>query len=185
MKSVYLMLSRTQSATSKLVRLFTRGKYTHVSIAFDNELCSLYSSGRKRGLPMFPGGPCKEGLNKGFFGRDPHTPCLIFELPVEDAVYQKAREMAEGFMVNNEIYKFSILGTVACRMGVEWTRKNKYFCSQFVGEILSQSGAVKLPKPPSLMRPMDYTALSDIEKIFEGTVGQFKEKIKEKEPATV
>lgn len=187
MKSVYLMLTRTESIASKLVRVFTGSKYTHASIAFDEELYHLYSSGRKKGLKMFPAGPCMEGLDKGFFGRDPHTPCIVFEIPVENEVYEKARAEVEGFMINNEQYKFSILGTFACKLGIEWKRKNKYFCSQFVAEILNRSGAAKLPKAASLMRPMDCAELEGMNLIFEGNIGQLKETIrnKEKEPATV
>ncbi|MBO5852256.1 MAG: hypothetical protein J6Q74_00395 [Clostridia bacterium] len=176
MRKLYILLTRTESIASKMVRFFTMDKYTHASLGFDRELIELYSSGRKKGLKMFPGGPCKEGLDKGFFGRDPHTPCVVYEFSVTEAAFNEARALIDFFMTDNHLYKFSILGTFACKLGIQWTRKNKYFCSQFVAEILRQSNAVKLPKPPSLMRPIDYASIPEFEKIFEGTIGEFKEK---------
>ena len=156
MEKLYILLTRTESITSKTVRFFTNDRYTHASLAFDKELIGLYSSGRKKGLKMFPGGPCREGLDKGFFGRDPHTPCAVFEFEVTDEAYRAAKAEIDFYMTDNHLYKFSILGTFACKLGIEWTRKNKFFCSQFVSEILKRSGALEFPKPPSLMRPIDY-----------------------------
>lgn len=179
MKTLYIFLSRTESIVSKIVRFFTRTVYTHASIAFDKELVFLYSSGRKKGIKMFPAGPCQESLYRGFFERDPHTPCVLYALSVPDEVYSKARAEVDFFMEHIDDYKFSVLGVIACKLGIKWTRKNKYFCSQFVAEILNRSGAVKLPKEPSLMHPRDYQSLPNIEKLYEGTIGDIKQKIKE------
>ena len=185
MKSIYIFLTRTESITSKIVKFFTNDKYTHSAIAFDKELFYLYSSGRKNGIKMFPAGPCRESLNRGFYERDPHTPCVIYELPVSDEAFLSARQEVEAFMANIDDYKFSVLGIVACKLGIRWTRKNKYFCSQFVAQILRKSGSVELPKPDCLMRPLDYSKLDGITKVFEGTVAELKAKINKKEAVTI
>lgn len=186
MKTLYIFLSRTDSIVSKIVRLFTKTYYTHASIAFDEELVFLYSSARKKGVKMFPSGPCQESLYRGFFGRDNHTPCVLYALSVSEEVYNKARAEVDYFMENIDDYKFSVLGVIACKLGIKWKRKNKYFCSQFVAEILKRSGAVDLPKDPCLTHPRDYQSLPNITKLYEGTVGEIKEKIEnKKEPITV
>ncbi len=185
MKTLYIFLSRTDSIVSKIVRLFTKTYYTHASLAFDEELVFLYSSARKKGVKMFPAGPTQESLYRGFFGRDPHTPCVLYALEVSEEVYNKARAEIDFFMDNSDNYKFSVLGVIACKLGIKWQRKNKFFCSQFVAEILKRSGADILAKEPCLTHPRDYEKLPDIEKLFEGTIGEIREKIEEKKTVTL
>ena len=150
------------------------------------------------GLPVFPGvaiGPAvvyrKAQRTLPVSSGDPAVEKAKFSAALDvareqlTALYEKARAEVEGFMINNEQYKFSILGTFACKLGIEWKRKNKYFCSQFVAEILNRSGAAKLPKAASLMRPMDCAELEGMNLVFEGNIGQLKETIRNKEPVTL
>lgn len=186
MKSLYILLTRTDSVVSKTVRFFTKTYYTHASLAFDEELVFLYSSARKKGVKMFPAGPTQESLYRGFFGRDGHTPCVLYALEVDEEVYNKAKAEVDLFMENINNYKFSVLGVITCKFGIKWQRKNKFFCSQFVAEILKRSGADILEKEPCLTHPRDYQKIPDIKKLYEGTIGDLREKIEmKKEPITV
>lgn len=185
MKTLYIFLSRTDSIVSKIVRLFTKTDYTHASLAFDEELVLLYSSARKRGVKMFPAGPCQESLYRGFFGRDAHTPCVLYALEVSEEAYNKAKEEIDFFMKNIDDYKFSVLGVAACKFGIKAKRKNKFFCSEFVAEILTRSGAITLPKEPCLTHPRDYQSLPNVKKLYEGTIGDLREKIENKKAVTV
>ena len=133
---------------------------------------------------MFPAGPCQESLYRGFFGRDAHTPCVLYALEVSEEAYHKAKEEIDFFMKNINDYKFSVLGVAACKLGIKVKRKNKFFCSEFVAEILRRSGAIKLPKEPCLMHPRDYEKLPEVQKLYEGTIGEFKKMLKEKEAIT-
>lgn len=63
MKSIYIMLTRSETILSRLVYLVTRDAYTHASISFDENLTTFYSSSRKDGHTIFPAGPCREALN--------------------------------------------------------------------------------------------------------------------------
>ena len=56
MKSIYILLTRSDTVLSRIVHLFTAARYTHVSIAFDGELQTVYSSSRKNGRTLFPAG---------------------------------------------------------------------------------------------------------------------------------
>lgn len=177
MKPIYIFLTRTESIVSKIVHFFTKDTYTHSAIAFDRELVHLYSSGRKNGIKMFPAGPCRERLDRGFYARVGRTPCAVYELLVTDESYERAKLEVEWFMEHQDEFKFSALGIIACKFGMAWHRKNKFFCSQFVAEILTRSGAAKLPKICCLMRPSDYITLPGIQKIFEGDIGQVAEPV--------
>ena len=185
MKDLYIFLSRTGSFASRVVSSFTKTTYTHASLAFDEDMQQLYSSARKKGCQMFPAGPTRESLYKGLFGRNSKIPCAVYRLPVADEVYSAARKKIDFFMEHIDDYKFSAWGIIACWLGIKWERKNKYFCSQFVAEILTKSGAVELDKPCCLVHPRDYQVLPNAELIFEGTIGEIKKEIESKQAVTL
>ena len=83
MKTIYILLTRSGTLLSKLVYAATGASYTHASMAFDAELSCLYSSTRKNGYTMFPAGPSKEYLNKGFSvcGTMPPVCCTRWKCP--------------------------------------------------------------------------------------------------------
>ena len=57
MKTIYILLTRSGTLLSNLVYRLTGARYTHASLAFDEDLSCLYSSTRKNGYTMFPAGP--------------------------------------------------------------------------------------------------------------------------------
>ena len=57
MKTLYIFLTRSGTLLSNLVYHLTGAQYTHVSLAFDEDLSTLYSSTRKNGYTMFPAAP--------------------------------------------------------------------------------------------------------------------------------
>ena len=65
MKTLYIFLTRSGTLVSNLVYALTGAEYTHISLAFDEDLTTLYSSTRKNGYTMFPAGPSREYLNRG------------------------------------------------------------------------------------------------------------------------
>lgn len=175
MKSIYILLMRSSTPLSRIVHLVSGDQYTHVSIAFNSALEPLYSSTRKNGEDMFPAGPCEEHLNKGYLKRHPSTPCALYRISVSDDAFTKAQEEVERFM-SEPGYAFNIAGLLFCMLGVPLRRERKYFCSQFVSEVLSNSGALQLPKEPCLMRPSDYAELLEGTCCFEGDLAQLQDK---------
>ena len=170
MKTIYVFLTKSVTITSKLVHTFTRDRYTHTSISFDDHLSLLYSSGRKNGVTPFPAGPCYERLDKGIFKRSPRIRCAVYAVAVSDEAYERAQAEAKNILENADDYKFNILGMAACYMKKPYRPKNRFFCSQFVGEILTRSGAITLPRDPSLMRPIEYSRLPELKCVYEGRV---------------
>ena len=59
MKTLYIFLTRSGTLVSNLVYALTGAEYTHISLAFDEDLTTLYSSTRKNGYTMFPAGPSR------------------------------------------------------------------------------------------------------------------------------
>lgn len=172
MKNIYILLMRSTTPLSRIVHLVTGDKYTHVSLAFNEALEPLYSSTRKNGEDMFPAGPCEEYLDRGYLKRHPSTPCALYKISVSDEAFDKAKEDVERFMAESDSYGFNIAGLVFCQLGHPLRRERKYFCSQFVSEILAKSGAISLPKEPCLMKPSDYAHMLESKCCYVGPIGR-------------
>ena len=153
MKTLYIFLTRSGTLLSNLVYSLTGAQYTHVSLAFDEDLSTLYSSTRKNGYTMFPAGPSREYLNRGVFLMRENIPCALYALEVTDEAYTRAKRRTQHMMHHGKLYRFNSLGLLLCWMHIRWQRRRHYFCSQFVSEVLQKSGALELPKPSTLMHP--------------------------------
>lgn len=170
MKTLYLFLTRSGTLLSNLVYHLTGAQYTHVSLAFDEDLSTLYSSTRKNGYTMFPAGPSREYLNRGVFLQRENIPCALYALEVSEEAYARARRRAEHMMNHGHLYRFNSLGLLLCWLHIRWQRRRHYFCSQFVSEVLEKSGAMELPKHSTLMHPNDYTRLEELRCVYKGTL---------------
>ena len=153
MKTIYILLTRSGTLLSNLVYRLTGARYTHASLAFDEDLSCLYSSTRKNGYTMFPAGPSREYLDRGVFRLRPDVPCALYALEVSEEAYTRARRRADHMMAHGNLYRFNVLGLILCGLHIRWRRRRHYFCSQFVGEVLEKSGALELPKHSTLMHP--------------------------------
>ena len=140
MKTLYIFLTRSGTLVSNLVYALTGAEYTHISLAFDEDLTTLYSSTRKNGYTMFPAGPSREYLNRGVFRLRENIPCALYALEVTDEAYARAKRRADHMMNHGELYRFNSVGLLLCALHIRWNRRRHYFCSQFVSEVLQKSG---------------------------------------------
>ena len=162
MKMLYIFLTRSGTLLSNLVYSLTGAQYTHISLAFDEDLSTLYT--------MFPAGPSREYLNRGVFLMRENIPCALYALEVTDEAYTRAKRRTQHMMHHGELYRFNSLGLLLCWMHIRWQRRRHYFCSQFVSEVLQKSGALELPKPSTLMHPSDYAELPELRCLYRGTL---------------
>ena len=156
MKPIYIILTKSRSLPSRLISRFTGDRYTHASLAFDDDLGSLYSFARRYASLPLPAGLVVEHLDRGFYRTQRGIPCEILRVIVPERVYYAARYKVRDMLCRAKEYRYSILGLILCRHGIAANLRGRFFCSQFVAQVLSDAGALCLPKPPSLMRPADF-----------------------------
>ena len=172
MKSIFILLTKSDTNVSKLIKLITSDTYTHVSISFHEDLQPLYSFSRKYVHSPLPAGLRTEPLDKGFYKKYDYIPCALYELKVEDDVYDAAKSEVEQMMKEASTYRFNVLGLILFKLNIPLYRNRQYFCSEFVSEILSKCCALELPKDTSLIRPNDYTKFDEMLCRFEGRLNQ-------------
>ena len=76
-----------------------------------------------------------------------------YRIPVTDGAYRLAEARLRAMSARRADYRYSYIGVALCLLRLPFHWKNRYFCSQFVAELLSASGAVPLRKAPSLYLP--------------------------------
>ena len=56
MRKTYIILTYTGTILSKIVKIYTKKEYSHVSISLDSDLTQMYSFGRLNPYNPFIGG---------------------------------------------------------------------------------------------------------------------------------
>lgn len=168
MKTIYIMLSRSDTMVSKMISALSECEYTHASIAFEKDMSPMYSFARKGRMPL-PAGLRLEYTDKGYYSEHGDIPCAVYELMVDDKAYYSAKRMVSEMMNQVDSYNYNVIGLLLCKLNISvYDREHHFFCSEFVGNVLTRSNALKLPKPPSLMRPNDYTNIPELSLCFQG-----------------
>jgi len=143
MKTINIVLTKYSDPLSTLIYFLTGFGYTHASIGFSADEERLYSFNFK--------GFCTE--TKERYRRRGVTKSVCYQLVVSDSVYTKLYDLIEQFLANRTQFFYTKLGTLLCLLRIPFKRKNHYFCSQFVAEMLEESGAFRLKRRPSLYLP--------------------------------
>lgn len=172
MKKIYIVLSQTGTLFSKAIKWHTKDPYNHASISFDQNLEAMYSFGRKRRYSMIDTGLIQENFNRGLFPYFPKACCCILEVPVTEAEYEAMYQLVAGFYNNKDNYRYNLIGVLTYTIGLGITRKDHFFCSQFVSYILSNMSCWK--SDPALTKPMDFFQLPNNKIVFEGSIAEFK-----------
>lgn len=170
-RTVYLLLTRSETYFSRLIHHFTKGEFTHASIGLEGPRGPFYSFARRDPKRALPAGLIQEHAESGFFSLHPHIPCCLYELEVTEDTYQFICRRLKGMYEHREQYHYSLLGTMACLLGRRFVRRHYKFCSEFVAEVLCESGALELERAPSLTRPMDLCRIERLRPIHRGEVG--------------
>lgn len=176
--SVYIVLSKTQTLPSRVIKLWTREPYAHTSLALDVELREMYSFARKHLHNPFDCGFISEDITTGVFGRDTQTTCRIGRLRVTKEQYKRILEVLEQFKREKSVYRYNYLGIIGvmCHWSVE--RRYNYFCSQFVSYVLWKAGIPLFSKKPGLTCPRDFRMCKDLEVIYEGKLRNYRNYLK-------
>ena len=151
MKTIYLLLTKSNSFVSKAIYYMTQDDYTHISISFEESLQPMYSCARKYTYTPLPAGIKNESLISGFYLKNSSIPCALYRIKVTED-------------------KYNLMGLVLCHFELAYRRHHYYFCSEFVSEILAHSQILELPKMPSLMKPSDYLLFEELEWLYKGNI---------------
>ncbi len=173
-KKIYILLTYSGSLLSKAIKMYTKEPYSHVSLSLDEDLNQLYSFGRKRPRNPLYAGFVREDVIEGTYAYFPKTRCAFYSLDVDEETYKMIKEEIKAFESRKDIYGYNFLGLIGFMLNKPIDRNNKYFCSQFVSELLSNSGINIIDKPAALTQPRDFRTCNDLELVYEGELNKYK-----------
>ncbi len=152
---LYIVLTRTNTAISKLIHIFKGDEYTHAAISLDIELNHMYSFGRRNTYNPFIGRFKKEDINEGVYKLCNTLPGAIIEIEVSIEEYNKVKELLEHFIANSHLYKYNYKGLLHSLLNKPAYSDYSFLCSEFVYHILKESGIADLKISRNLVRPQN------------------------------
>lgn len=162
---VYIIFTDTKTSLSRMIKTYTQHPYSHVSISFDPGLGEVYSFGRKNVGNAFIGGFVKEDMHNHLFQR---AHCAVYKCSVTPEGYSAIRALIDEMELQHDQYTYNLSGLfgVVMNRGVE--RKNSFFCSQFIAELLKRGGVRISDKPASLIMPRDIFYSDELQFLYSG-----------------
>jgi len=147
----------------------------------DGNLSELYSFARLNQNFPIPGGFVHENITEGFYRKHDLSNCSLYKLEIDDKAFDKITEALKLICEKSLEYKYSYLGAFLCFLHIKYRRERRYFCSQFVASLITESGAALLPKTPCLMHPEDFIKINGVSLMFKGTILGLVKKLAESE----
>ena len=174
MKKVYILLTYTGTVLSKVIKIYTRDEFSHVSISLDKELNKLYSFGRLNPYNPFIGGFVHEGIHHGTFKRFKKTRSFLYSLEVTNKEFYEINKIIKKISKNREKYHFNILGLFLVAFKRKRNKKDYFYCAEFVKFILEKSGGVK--SLPEIIKPDDFLNINNKKIEYKGLLSEYMKK---------
>lgn len=159
MKSIYLIQMQTYTGAARIIRRFTKDKYSHIGISFDKDGDVIYSFGRRKVNNPLNGGFTIEKKDGSFFKKYNKSICKIYEVEVTNRQYRQLKRILNKMEKNKENYKYDFVGIILRYFRIPVTFKNRYVCSYFIAELLDSCDIYKFNKKLSFIRPGDFDDL--------------------------
>lgn len=170
MKKIYIVLTYTGTILAKIVRMYTKREFSHVSIALDEDLKEMYSFGRINAYNPFWGGFVHEGLDKGTFKRFKKTKARVYSLTVKEEQYDKVVEVIRNIQNNKFEYDFNVLGLAAVLINYKVKREKSFYCAEFVKYVLEESKICSLPE---IIKPEDFKNIKNLNVVYNGVFQEY------------
>ena len=169
-KKIYIVLTQTYTTIARIIKSITKDNYSHASISLDIKCNNMYSFGRKYIYFPFYGIFLKEDLRKGLFIRNKNALVAIYEIKVTKKQYNKIKDIIKEIELNNKGY--NIIGLLLAHFRIKLHRR-KYYCSEFVYEVLSNKEIEIYNKENTLFKPEELITNNRFVKIFEGKIRDY------------
>jgi len=173
--SIFVVLMRSNTALSRMVRFFTGSEYTHAALALDRNLKYMFSFGRMWTRNPFVGCFRREDIREGVYASQKSLPGAIIEVGVTVEQYDTIRSLIGDFLLNSHRYDYNYVGLAKQIFGRTHFDERKFFCSEFVCYVLSICGAIDCPLPRGCVRPQDFLWIGKI--VFQGNLHEYQRRV--------
>ena len=169
-KSLYIVISQTGTIPSRLLKLVTRKEYNHVSLSLNGNLEKMYSFGRKRPYNPFRGGFVVESANSGTFKRFPDAKIRVLRLEIGDYEFDEISQNINSMLEIKDTYHYKFVGLCLAAFNINHKFKNRYYCSEFVKDILLKSDVEEAEWLDEIVHPMNFLDMPNVSEIYSGSL---------------
>jgi len=159
-RKIAILLIRYPGTMANFMGILTGFPYTHTTIGLEEDPNTFYSFVYK--------GFIIEKITRYLKPERPPFPCALYEVNVTECAYQQIKELLRDYEKRKATLCYTRTSLVLSLFHIPYKRKNFYFCSHFVAEVLQRSNAVVLKKNSVLCQPKDFHNLKEAHRIFEG-----------------
>lgn len=170
-KKIYIVLTYTGTILSKVIRLYTKAEYCHVSLALDENLSEMYSFGRSNPYNPFNGGFVHESINYGTFKRFKNTKAEVYSLSLTNKQYKKIKSLIRKMNQKRDLYKFNIIGLFGVGFNLKYQKENAFYCAEFVKYLIDKAN-IKM-ELPELVKPIDFKKVDSLELLYQGMLNNY------------
>lgn len=159
-KQINILLTNYPHNASRWFRRFTKSRYGHASIGLngmDGDFYSFVVKGFRIEQPR---------LHPTFKGEE--VPCSLYTVDVPADVHHEMELLLQEHARQAKAYAYSNWGLLLCIMRIPIKLQRRYFCSQFVAEVLEHG--VDIKKSSTLYLPDDFMKLQELKLQFNGTL---------------
>ncbi len=174
-KRIYIVLSQTGTIMSRLIKLYTREEYNHVSISLSADLRLFYSFGRRTPYNPFNSGFVEESPEFGLFRRFPNTKVAVLSITLDEEKYDAIASLIASMAENKEKYGYNHLGFWGAAVNLPMKSRDRYFCSEFIKYIFERFEIEGVEELGRLPHPIHFLNLSRAERVYTGTLSAYRE----------
>lgn len=172
-KEIYIVISRTGSVVSSIIKEFTHAEYNHVSVSLDPALNVMYSFGRWNAYFPWIGGFVEESPHFGTLKRFPETEVIVLAIPIKDDTYNNIQKRLAEMLAEKYSYPYDMIGLLFAAINIIYHRKNHFYCSEFVRSLLVAYKIASEDVFPPIIRPMDFLDMPNSREIYRGKLIDF------------
>ena len=174
-KPVYIVISQTGTVLSRILKLITHKEYNHASLSLYDDLHIMYSFGRKRPYNPFFAGFVTESASFGTFKRFSNTRVIVVKLFITSDEYKRLENLINLMISNQKSYKYNYLGLYLAALKIPYKSKNRYYCSEFVKDILINHNVTGAESLEKIVHPMSFLKLPQTQTVYTGKLKDFTE----------
>ncbi len=171
MKKIYIVLTHTGTALSRIIKTFTKDEFSHSSIALDKDLKQMYSFGRLDPYNPFVGGFVHEAIDDGTFKRFYKTRTKVYSLEVTDEQYEIMKHTIVQIQKEKNTYHFNRLGLFAVGLHRKIQREHAFYCAEFVKYILGKAEIGE--ELPEIIKPEDFKKIKGLQEVYQGFLRKY------------
>lgn len=170
---IYIVVSQTGTMLSRILKIITRKEYNHASLSLADDLHIMYSFGRRNPYNPFFGGFVRESAYFGTFKRFSGTRVVVLRTMVTKEEFLRIETLISNFVDNPDEYGYNYIGLALAGLRIHFPMDKRYYCSEFVREVLVSSNIQGADRLKPIVHPMNFLKIPEFETIYRGKLSDY------------